>query len=313
MLLALAAALATVVLAAPAGAVSSQEEDDPSLVQTIPRDQPVVSGSAELTSGHVDLGPRFVDGAWRLLVHDTVTQPPVWRLPDDVVLRVGDAGRSSVPGDPAYSFLGAPAGSPVWVVPQTENPGVVWLGWNTQDPAVMERIDRGVRLRLLGADGPGKLSVYLQSGDLSGPEVLWESDAEVTDPLWVDVNTHTHANWVFSAPGVYVVRLEATADLLDGSKVSDVADVRVAVGDATQIGEAAAAVFEVDEAASSAPVDGDEASAAADPESVVESSGGRTALVAAVVVAAGVLAVSVAVGVARARAARWRLVGGGRS
>jgi surface-anchored protein len=200
----------------------------------------------------------------------------------------------------------------VWVVPQTENPGVVWLGWNTQDPAVMERIDRGVRLRLLGADGPGKLSVYLQSGDLSGPEVLWESDAEVTDPLWVDVNTHTHANWVFSAPGVYVVRLEATADLLDGSKVSDVADVRVAVGDATQIGEAAA-VFEVDEAASSAPVDGDEASAAADPESVVESSGGRTALVAAVVVAAGVLAVSVAVGVARARAARRRLVGGGRS
>ena len=96
-LLALAAALATVVLAAPAGAVSSQEEDDPSLVQTIPRDQPVVSGSAELTSGHVDLGPRFVDGAWRLLVHDTVTQPPVWRLPDDVVLRVGDADRSSVP------------------------------------------------------------------------------------------------------------------------------------------------------------------------------------------------------------------------
>jgi surface-anchored protein len=135
----------------------------------------------------------------------------------------------------------------------------------------------------------------------------------VTDPLWVDVNTHTHANWVFSAPGVYVVRLEATADLLDGSKVSDVADVRVAVGDATQIGEAAAAVFEVDEAASSAPVDGDEASAAADPESVVESTGGRTALVAAVVVAAGVLAVSVAVGVARARAARRRLVGGGRS
>lgn len=303
----LVAATWTLASVAPAGAAAVQQDDDPSLVQTIPRDQQVAGGAAELASGHVDLGPRFVDGAWRLLVHDTVTRPPVWRLPDDVVFRVGDAGRSEAPVDDRYAFLGVPAGAPVWVVPQTENPGVVWLGWNTQDPEVMERIDRGVRLRLLGADGPGKVSVYLQSGDLSGPEVLWESDAGVTDPLWVDVNTHTHANWVFSAPGPYVVRIEATADLLDGTTVTDTADVRIAVGDATPTADAAAASFGVEEAASSATP---EDAAAVGPEDRGASSGASPALVALVGAAALVLAASVALGVARGRAARRRHIGG---
>ena len=51
--------------------------------------------------------------------------------------------------------------TPVHVVPQTENREVVWIGWNTQDPGVMEAIARGVTMNLLGVQGPGSVVVYL--------------------------------------------------------------------------------------------------------------------------------------------------------
>lgn len=259
------------VISATSASAQSRDQDDPALAQTIQANQPIVAGSVELSSGHVDLGPRFVDGTWQLLIHDTSTGPPVWREPADVVFRIGDVGRSVLPDDERYSFVGAQPGAPVWVIPQTENPGVVWLGWNTQDPDVMNRVDRGVRLRLVGADGPGKVSVYLQSGNLSGPKVLWESDSTTTEPLWVDVNTHTHANWVFSEPGVYILRIEAVARLIDGVEVETFSDVRLAVGDSTDANGAASAVFAGTEAASTVSGGG------ADGSAVVAGSGSRSA------------------------------------
>jgi hypothetical protein len=42
-----------------------------------------------------------------------------------------DQAQLSVPDDPAYAFVGADPGTTVGVVPQTQNPEVVWLGWNT--------------------------------------------------------------------------------------------------------------------------------------------------------------------------------------
>jgi surface-anchored protein len=61
--------------------------------------------------------------------------------------------------------------------------------------------------------------------------------------VWVDVNTHTHANWVFTEPGVYLLRLLVTADLVDGSSVSDTQLIRLAVGTATDPADAFAAAW----------------------------------------------------------------------
>lgn len=293
-----------------------QGEEDPALDQTIAAGQQVVTGAVEIAIGHIDLGPLFADGEWQLMFHDAARQPAVWRHPDDVVLRVGDAGKVEVPPDGQYGFIGAAPGESVWVVPQTENPGVVWLGWNTQDPQVMELIDRGVRLRLVGVDGPGKVSVYLQSGNLSGPEVLWESGTDTTDPLWVEVNSHTHANWVYSAPGAYVLRLEAVADLLDGTEVRDIADVRVAVGDATPTAEATAATFDAAEAVSSeqddiagGEVSPDEESRASPSPTGAGDDGGSGSSVVLVIVAAAALGLlgAAVFGVLRSGAARRRV------
>ncbi|MDR3360893.1 MAG: choice-of-anchor M domain-containing protein, partial [Bifidobacteriaceae bacterium] len=242
-----ALALSSVGLASPALAAG---EDDPSLDQTL-GDLAVAEGQRVLDSGHVDLGPKFVDGQWTFLIHDDAARADagavsVWRRPDLTVLHILDQGQLTVPDDPAYQFIGATPGEPVWVIPQTQNPDVVWLGWNTQDPEVMAAIDRGVTLSLTGAQGPGIVTVYLQSGAFGAPEPLWDSRVGEAQPAWVDVNTHTHANWVFTEPGVYLLRLRAEADLLDGSAVSDTQLIRVAVGSGTDPAEALAATWEDD-------------------------------------------------------------------
>jgi surface-anchored protein len=165
-----------------------------------------------------------------------------------VVLRAGEAATLTVPDDDAYSFVGAAPGETVWVVPQTQNPDVVWVGWNTQDPEVMAVIDRGVTLSLTGVQGPGTMTTYLQSGSFGAPQILWDSRVSDPQPIWVDVNTHTHANWVFTEPGVYLVRIEAAADLLDGTSVADTQVIRFAIGEAASTAEALAAEWDVGDA-----------------------------------------------------------------
>ena len=47
----------------------------------------------------------------------------------------------------------------------------------------------------------------------------------------MEKNTHTHANWVFTAPGEYLLKVTASAELSDGSTVSDTRYLKFAVGD----------------------------------------------------------------------------------
>jgi surface-anchored protein len=224
-------------------------DEDPDLDQTIDDGQEVVTGDAVIDRGHVDVGPLFVDGEWTLLIHDDVEHDEqgatsVWRYPDETVINLPDASALPVPDTEDYAFLDMAPGEPAYVVPQTQDPDVVWLGWNTQDPEVMRTIDRGVTLTMVGVDGPGDLVVYLQSGSFEAADVLWDSRATEPQPVWVEVNTHAHANWVFSDPGTYLVRFEVTADLIDGTSVSDTRDLRFAVGDDVSTDEAREASFD---------------------------------------------------------------------
>lgn len=254
------------------------------LTQSLDPEQPVATGQAVKQAGHVDIGPRYRDGRWEIQIHDDTAVPPVWRRPSDVVFQVRDAAVERVPDDPAYAFLGQPPGTPVHVVPQTENREVVWIGWNTQDPGVMEAISRGVTMNLLGVQGPGGLVVYLQSGNLGAPQVLWNSAKPYPQPLWVETNTHTHANWIFSKPGVYLVAVEITADLVDGRTVSGREVLRFAVGDGTPVEDAFTAAY-----TGSLPSTGATASAAAAPETG-GGSGGPDVLVVVLAAAAVLLA-----------------------
>lgn len=304
------AALGGLTAPATATGTGAGSGGDDALEQTL-GDLEVVHGTRVLDAGHVDMGPVYVDGEWRFLVHDDLARDDpdrasVWRYPDETVFRVGDQARLTQPDDPAYAFTGAAPGDPIWVAPQTQDPEVVWIGWNTQDPQVMETIDRGVTLTLTGVEGPGTATVYLQSGSFGEPDVLWDSRVADPQPLWVDVNTHTHANWVFTEPGTYLVRLTASADLVDGSEVSDTQYVRFAVGTDTAPEDALAATWQ----GPADPLAGDAAAPAAAGAAAAADDGGalEQVLVVAVVVVALALVVGFAVALTRSARARRRVL-----
>jgi surface-anchored protein len=292
------AALALLALLPPAGAVAATAPDDPAAGQVLDESQAVATDEVVISEGHADLGPHFVDGAWTLMVHDDTAEPSVWRHLDKTVMRVADAAMLTVPDDPAYAFLGVDPGTEVHVLPQTQAPGVAWMGWNTQDPTVMDSIDRGVTLGLGRVEGPGDLVVYLQSGSFDAPEPLWNSRSGENQPLWVDVNTHTHANWVFTRPGVYLVEATATAELIDGSTVSDSRVIHFAVGDTTNTGDALAASLPAG--------DGEDAAEEAPAPVQPADEGIVPVLVATIAVVAVALLVGAIVLVARGRRAKAR-------
>ena len=210
---------------------SNLSRGERALTQTLSAEQPVASGRTEISAGHVDMGPRFNNGKFELMLHDDHGENPVWRSLDEVIYRGSDQAILEVPNDPRYSSVGAPAGSKVYVIPQTETKGVIWPGWNTQDPQLVSKLNRGVNLTLEQVSGPGTFSLYLENGNFSAPQVLWSSTKSEPQKLWVEKNTHTHANWVFTAPGEYLLKVTASAELSDGSTVTDTRYLKFAVGD----------------------------------------------------------------------------------
>ena len=224
-----------------AGAPSSVADPspDPDLAQSVAAHEEWRGEASEISVGHVDLGPRLIDGQWRAgLRHDAETGA-VWRDPNQTVLRVNDAAIMTAPDSADYPFLADVAGKPVYVVPQTQNPGVVWLGWNTQDPAVTATIDRGLTMRVGPVSGPGRAWLFLQSGTFGKPLLLADSGAAPGD-VWIDSGTHVHANWAFSAPGTYTATVTFLGTTTSGEAVSASTTLRFAVGDAASASEALA-------------------------------------------------------------------------
>ena len=288
---------------------------DPDLAQSVAAHEEWRGEASEISAGHVDLGPRLIDGQWRAGLRHDAESGAVWRDPNQTVLRVNDAAIMTAPNSADYPFLADVAGKPVHVIPQTQNPSVVWLGWNTQDPAVTATIDRGLTMRVGPVSGPGRAWLFLQSGTFGKPLLLADSGAAPGD-VWIDSGTHVHANWAFSAPGTYTATVTFLGTTTAGEAVSASTTLRFAVGDAASASEALAmaapAVADAASAGASAPSSGaaPAASGAADPASSSSASGAASGglpdwafLVIIAVVAVSLLVIGALV-VARSRRSR---------
>ena len=288
---------------------------DPDLAQSVAAHEEWSNEASEISVGHVDLGPRLIDGQWRAGLRHDAESGAVWRDPNQTVLRVSDAAIMTAPDSADYPFLADVAGKPVYVVPQTQNPGVVWLGWNTQDPAVTATIDRGLTMRVGPVSGPGRAWLFLQSGTFGKPLLLADSGAAPGD-VWIDSGTHVHANWAFSAPGTYTATVTFLGTTTAGEAVSASTTLRFAVGDAASASEALAmaapAATDAASAGASASSSGaaPAASGAADPASSSSASGAASGglpdwafLVIIAVVAVSLLVIGALV-VARSRRSR---------
>ncbi|MEU4690183.1 TIGR03773 family transporter-associated surface protein [Actinoplanes sp. NPDC023714] len=187
-----------------------------------------------IADGHVDMGPQLDGDALAVKLKDDSTTPPTWRELADVVLKVTDKALIDVPAGAGYAFLGT-AGDKVYLLPQSQQAGIVWPGWNTQHASVVEGTRGNVTWRLKEVSGPGAFKLFL-TGSFGTPEVIFDSAKRLPQQLGVAPNTHAHGNWAFTEAGTYRLSVEMSATTTAGKTVSDTKVLVLAVGDATQTG-----------------------------------------------------------------------------
>lgn len=137
------------------------------------------------------------------------------------------ASRQTVPAGSQYRFIGQP-GTTFWLAPQTQNHDLIWPGFSTEDPELRKVLEgRALAVRLLGAEGPGEVEVYLQ--DSFGPKRIFSSSSALAD--WsIGVPQHTHMNWAFTKTGTYTLTFEMEA-VIEGGTQKAQNDYTFVVGD----------------------------------------------------------------------------------
>lgn len=188
--------------------------------------QPVIS------SGHVDIGIGYEDGAFDLHVHQEDPPPGAEYAPGDVILRMGSKSAlpgGVPPGSPYTSFFG-PAGSPLWVLPKTEDPELPFLGFGTEELEVGEWAG-SITLTLKGVNGPGDFFLWDTGvfGELQ-PKMSSRDGVSAADRLELFPGSHGHFFLGFSAPGAYEVLFEAAGThVTEGPVLSETAGYRFEV------------------------------------------------------------------------------------
>ena len=199
-------------------------------------------------SGHSDLCADYEDGSLALHYHfhtespglDENGDPLLGEIsPSALYTRVSDETKIAASGGSAYGFLGTPAGSDVWVLSQNHEIGQPYLGFGTEE-LDYDDWSTGIDYTLISVNGPGEFSMWM-SPPFGDPIVYWAtSDGIVDGDGYTDVYTqaalsHSHANWGFTAEGVYQVQMQVSGTLADGttSVSSDVETFTFLVGSST--------------------------------------------------------------------------------
>jgi surface-anchored protein len=176
------------------------------------------SASAQtlLDTGDADIGIGY-DTTWNLHVHKEALPNAGEYEPGDALLQVNGQAEIPVPAGAQWSFLGS-AGSPVWVLPQSQDPNLLYLGLATEEILSDVFVNDRVTLSLTGVSGPGNFSVYAVS--LGNPNVFMDSSDGISsaDSLVLPTGTHQHFNFGFTAPGDYTIGLEASGTLVAGNQ-----------------------------------------------------------------------------------------------
>lgn len=163
-----------------------------------------------LDQGHVDVvGVAFENGAFDLHVHDE--EHAVEYSPSEVELVAKPASKTSVPDDPSYNFLGT-AGSPVWILPQVQDPELLWPGIGAEEIASGVFTDDALKVDVVDVSGPADVSIFT-TDPFGTPTVLADSGDGLPDTINTTAGGHMHANWAFEAPGYYKLKVRVSGKL----------------------------------------------------------------------------------------------------
>jgi surface-anchored protein len=220
------AAVLALAMAAPAQVVLNTQHTDLNLSDPSSTwGNPNPGGTWSLTVGDRDGGITYASNGTPGATN--------WAL-----LTVAPGAQQTRPAGSAFDFLGVPEGQSVWILPQSQDPNLLYLGvsgyrgdspssgrngfglYTLTDP----RINNGnpsngpwIKMSLVAVRGPGKFSVF-QNG-FTGP-IVWMASADgigANDDLFIVDGGHIHYNWAFTQPGRYEVDFQASAFLADAS------------------------------------------------------------------------------------------------
>ncbi|WP_272878580.1 TIGR03773 family transporter-associated surface protein [Rothia nasimurium] len=188
----------------------------------------VNTSTNKATSGHFDFGAVLSGGNLSAQIKDDRTSPAAWKQPGALTFVLGDGAKTTMPGGMGHI---APAGAEVYLIGATQQATVPWVGWNTQNPELVAQASGPATLTLTDLQGPGRLSVFLSGNFGSAGTTVFNG---VGDSFSVPLNTHQHANWVFTAPGVYSATLTWTVPLKSGGQATASGTLNFEVGDMAQ-------------------------------------------------------------------------------
>jgi surface-anchored protein len=171
-----------------------------------------------IKDGEVDLEVAYHDGELEFHLHHETTDTEF--EPAHVALQAGPATWTTVPADAAFGFLG-PGGEHLYVLPQDEQAGVLFLGLAAGEVPAGTFVNDELTVQLTAVTGPGAVFYYEVDG-FGAPTVFFNSADGLTtdDAVAVAAGSHAHRNWAFSAPGVYRVTLVAAGELTGGGTVT---------------------------------------------------------------------------------------------
>lgn len=205
------------VLPSPAGLVSLREHVDVHLTYT-PED------------GWTSEAKTVAEGSDFFQEFDAVSLP----LDDEPSATGGQ--RLEQPEAPEFAFTGVAPGSPLWVAPQIQTPDQCWPGFNNNQATGTFGAYQETDLRLPAEDRAlalpwlklTLLSVTRPGSD-AGAFSMWQTDGFGTPTVWFSTadqshpdtflfvaGGHVHLNWGFGSPGIYRIRLAASAFLGPG-------------------------------------------------------------------------------------------------
>jgi surface-anchored protein len=167
---------------------------------------PIPASPLVIEDGHADLR----------VVHDSSSPTPLTvrvypdtassYAPAEVILAAREEAKIALPGGTPFGN----EGDPLWILPQSQNPELLYLGMSA------EGLDAGfsgpVSLRLMHVSGPGDFFLW-QAAQFGALNISFNTRDGITaaDQLQLSVGSHDHFNWGFTTNGVYQVTLEASA------------------------------------------------------------------------------------------------------
>lgn len=187
-----------------------------------------------LETEHIDFRIDYThEDGFLLRLEDRTNGPALYLDPAEALILLTPAAQLTVPANPLFEPLGAPAGETFWALPQVVVDGTVFLGTRAST-----NIDLLSPLPGAPPFGPGQCALRLVSVTGSGVDAGGQFSLYVTDlfgtPIFryatydgigaseeiapISAGSHTHYNWAFTQPGSYAVTVEARGNRRDNGE-----------------------------------------------------------------------------------------------